>query len=312
MSDIPDRLSRDDRAALKALCVPSDAAGLRRLAGHLVLILGAGALVWVCLRYGGWLAALPAQLLLGIALTFLFAPLHETIHRTAFKSRALNDGFAVIAGAILVLPPRWFRAFHLEHHRHTQIEGKDPELDGKRIASQAGYLFHITGLPNWAALIRGLLDRALGKADAPYLEGRVGPRVVAEARAYIAFYAVVAALSVGFETSAAPTYWLVPMLLGQPFLRLYLLAEHVGCPLEADMFRNTRTTLTNPVIRYLAWNMPYHVEHHAFMAVPFHRLPEAHARFKDRIAVLTPGYARFHRDLWRDLAAGRPAAEATR
>lgn len=296
-------LTREDRAALKALCVPSNGAGFRRLAGHVGIILAAGALVWWVENRpeAGWVATVFAQVPLGIALTFLFAPLHETIHRTAFRSRGLNDGFAMIGGAILLIPPRWFRAFHLEHHRHTQIEGKDPELDGKRISSRVGYLWHITGLPNWIALIRGLIARAAGRADAPYLEGRAGPRTIVEARGYLAFYAAVATLSVYFDSTLALTYWVVPMLLGQPFLRLYLLAEHVGCPLEADMFRNTRTTLTHPVIRFLAWNMPYHVEHHAFMAVPFHRLPEAHARFRDRIAVLSSGYIPYHRALWGSL-----------
>lgn len=46
--------------------------------------------------------------------------------------------------------------------------------------------------------------------------------------------------------------WLVPVLLGQPFLRLYLLAEHGDCPKVANMFQNTRTTFTNRIVRFLA------------------------------------------------------------
>ena len=70
--------------------------------------------------------------------------------------------------------------------------------------------------------------------------------------------------------------WVVPALLGQPFLRLYLLAEHGDCPEVANMFENTRTTFTTRAVRWLAWNMPYHVEHHVWPTVPFHRLPEVH------------------------------------
>ena len=46
--------------------------------------------------------------------------------------------------------------------------------------------------------------------------------------------------------------------LGQPALRLYLLAEHTGCPAVPDMLANSRTVLTNAVVRWLAWNMPFH------------------------------------------------------
>ena len=82
---------------------------------------------------------------------------------------------------------------------------------------------------------------------------------------------------------AALIYWVMPMLLGQPFLRLYLLAEHGGCPKVRDMLANTRTTKTTALVRFLAWNMPYHTEHHVYPAVPFHRLPEAHDLLKDKL-----------------------------
>ena len=87
--------------------------------------------------------------------------------------------------------------------------------------------------------------------------------------------------------------WLLPLALGFPVLRLYLLAEHDRCEEVADMLRNTRTTLTNRAVRFLAWNMPFHAEHHAAPSVPFHKLPELHGHVRNRIAVLTPGYRTF-------------------
>ena len=98
-------------------------------------------------------------------------------------------------------------------------------------------------------------------------------------------------------------YSVVPVLLGQPFLRLYLLAEHWGCANGSDMFVNTRTTETNGLVRLLAWNMPYHVEHHAYPAVPFHSLPALHPLVRAEIVVLTPGYRALHRRLWQSLRA---------
>lgn len=87
--------------------------------------------------------------------------------------------------------------------------------------------------------------------------------------------------------------WLLPVLLGQPALRLFLLAEHGDCPQVANMFENTRTTFTTAVVRFLAWNMPYHVEHHVYPAVPFHQLPQLHQRMRDELRVTADGYAAF-------------------
>jgi fatty acid desaturase len=55
-------------------------------------------------------------------------------------------------------------------------------------------------------------------------------------------------------------------------------------------------------LRWLAWNMPYHAEHHAFPALPFHALPSAHALLRDHIAVQARGYLAAHRQIIAGLA----------
>ena len=114
--------------------------------------------------------------------------------------------------------------------------------------------------------------------------------LIVEARAYLAVYVAVAAASVLAGSPAALLLWIVPYLVGQAFLRPYLLAEHTGCPTTRDCLTNTRTTLTLSPVRLFAWNMPYHAEHHAYPAVPFHALPRLHERVRGEIANLEPGY----------------------
>jgi fatty acid desaturase len=88
--------------------------------------------------------------------------------------------------------------------------------------------------------------------------------------------------------------WILPQLLAQPLLRLYLLTEHTLCSEDANGLTNTRTTLTNAVLRVLMWNMSYHAEHHLYPSIPFHRLADAHRAVRDRLGVVQPGYARWH------------------
>ena len=102
-------------------------------------------------------------------------------------------------------------------------------------------------------------------------------------------------------------FWVLPAVLGQPWLRLYLMAEHTGCPLIPDMLANSRTTLTNPVVRFFAWNMPYHAEHHSFPAVPFHALPALHADLAPALKTTARGYVAAQREIFRALAEPRPA-----
>ena len=287
------------KAELRALAARSDRKGLVRLAGHLALLAATGALViW---SRGGWALA-PALLAHGIVLIFLFAPLHETIHRTAFRRRALNDAVARAAGFLLVLPADYFRAFHLQHHRFTQDRRRDPELSAPPLDSRAAYLWHVCGLPYWRERFATTGRHARGRVTEDFVATGLRAGIVREARLHLAGYALIAAASLAAGSTLLLWLWVVPALLGQPFLRLYLLAEHSGCPEVADMLANSRTTLTNPLVRALCWNMNLHSAHHAYPAVPFHALPAADALLAPQIVRRSPGYFSVQREIWGSLA----------
>ncbi len=274
-------------AALReALVMRSDGPGLRRLAGHVGAILAVGSLLVA--NVPGWWALLPVQ---GVLIVFLFTLEHEATHRTPFRTVWLNDAAGRAAGFLLLLPFEWFRYFHLAHHRWTNIEGKDPELAGKPILTARDWVWHVSGVPYWASEVRLMLALVSGRVRDEVLPESARPRAVREARIMAAGYAVVA-LTLLWSTVLL-WVWIVPVLLGQPALRLYLLAEHGDCPRVANLFENTRTTFTNRLVRWLAWNMPYHVEHHIWPAVPFHRLPEVHGLVRTELQVTAEGYGAF-------------------
>ncbi|MCW1920165.1 fatty acid desaturase [Rhodobacter sp. KR11] len=288
MSQTPDHrlvVSRLDPALRADLSRVSNGPGLR----HLALYLAAMAVA------AGLAAVSPLGLVpLGLLLTFLFTLEHECTHRTPFRG-ALNDGVGRVCGLVLVLPFEWFRWFHMAHHRHTNQPG-DPELASPKPRTRGQWALHVSGLPYWWAAIRLLGRLALGGGDA-FLPASARPRAVTEARGMLAIYALGFALAPGLVL----WFWVLPMVLTQPFLRLYLLAEHGDCPQVADMLENTRTTLTNRLVRFLAWNMPYHIEHHSLPQVPFHQLPRLHQAMRADLKTTAAGYVAFARDQLRRL-----------
>ena len=269
-------------------------------------LLATGALVWSA-RSALWLA--PAMLLHGIILVFLFAPLHEAVHWTAFRCRRLNDAVAWACGAVLMLPPAYFRAFHFAHHRHTQDPARDPELAAPKPRTLADYLWHVSGLPYWRERFVTTWRHACARVDEPFIGARHRSAIVREARLLLGLYLLAAVGSIALSSAALLYLWVGPALLGQPFLRLYLLAEHTGCPLVASMLENSRTTRSLAPIRRLAWNMPYHAEHHACPALPFHALPAAHRLLQARIAVQARGYVAVHRAILAGLRRGDAAPD---
>jgi fatty acid desaturase len=265
--------------------------------GHAGLIAVTAALIhWAYRQWPAWL--IPVLLAHGVVLVALFAPLHEASHRTVFYRRWPNRLLAWIAGLVLLLPPTWFRHYHLAHHRYTQDPERDPELAEPKPRTLGQYLWVISGIPFWRGAVSNLFRLALGQtAGMDYLPARERRTAVREARLFIGLYGALAVIGFALPTSAPLWYWLFPVLLGQPFLRLFLLAEHTGCSQTPDGFTNTRTTLTSAPVRFLTWNMSYHAEHHLYPAVPFHALADLHRDIKAYLRVVAPGYPAAHRDI---------------
>jgi Na+-transporting NADH:ubiquinone oxidoreductase subunit F len=59
------------------------------------------------------------------------------------------------------------------------------------------------------------------------------------------------------------------------------LPQHAALAVDVlDHRLNTRTIYMNPVLRFLYWNMNYHLEHHMYPLVPYHQLPKLHELVK--------------------------------
>ena len=271
------------------LLARSDRLGLIRLACHWGSI--ALIAVLILLRVPLWPLLMVAE---GVLIVFLFTTLHETIHKTAFRSAWINDAVAAVCGFLILLPPHWFRYFHFAHHRHTHDPEKDPELATPKPRTVAQYALYLSGLPYWSAQMRTLFVNAAGRDADEFVPAGGRAKVRSEARMFLSIYALLLAGSLVLANPALLWIWIMPALLGQPFLRAYLLAEHTLCPHVANMLDNSRTTFTNALIRFIAWNMPYHAEHHAYPAVPFHKLPEFHAVTRKFLSQTERGYVRFH------------------
>jgi fatty acid desaturase len=300
IDDAPVRFTSHElpRETLRGLMARADGPALRRAAGHIGSLLLTGTLLWR-LRATAW--AVPLLIAHGYVLAFVFCAFHETAHRTAFRTRWLNTAIGTLAGFLIVWPYQNYRVYHWDHHRFTQDATRDPELYLPKPASLAAYLLMLTGVPNLIRRLSDLLRLARGRADRPWMTAAEGPALIIEARVSLAVYAALALVSLVARSTLPLVVWIAPLLVGQAFLRPYLLAEHTACASTRDCLENTRTTRTWRLVHFFAWNMPYHAEHHAYPAVPFHALPRLHGHVEGRLANLAPGYVAATRTVNRHL-----------
>ncbi|KMW60348.1 putative hydrocarbon oxygenase MocD [Candidatus Rhodobacter oscarellae] len=261
---------------LRGLMQRSDLRGALQLASHFGAIVISGALLWV--SWGSWWS-LPVFMLHGVLLNFLYAAQHELSHSSVFKTKWPNMVFGRLVGFIQLFPRDFDWIMHSAHHQHTANWEKDGELRRQPYTLRS-YLLWMSGTTYWRNRIAGLLRHARGIVLEPYVRPDQHGEVTREARWHLAGYALIALLSVVLQSWAAILLWLAPMMIMKPVHQLQNTIEHLGLSHESDIFKNTRSTRTNAVLRWLCWQMPYHTAHHAFPSVPFWQLKELDAELK--------------------------------
>ncbi len=126
---------------------------------------------------------------------------------------------------------------------------------------------------------------ALGNADADYFSwdpllpkgDRRRGAMCTWARIVVGFYLLLLAGAVVFHL------WVVIFLVFSCFFARILanltgLGQHTGLGSDTPDWRVVcHTVKMGPLLRYLYWNMNYHVEHHMYAAVPFFNLAKLRA-----------------------------------
>jgi fatty acid desaturase len=238
----------------------------------------------------------------------LFAPFHECVHATAFRSQRGNVLGAWLSGIPFLMPPAMYRTFHFEHHRHTQDVEKDPELAG-----DPRYQQWPSGLRKWLNMALGIgliklkLIPLFGFARQPRAQWHAfarwerhipdAGRLILECRVVIAIWTTFLVAAIFWIPGGV---WLLAAAwLTHVFQTLWVASEHTGLPSDGSILARTRTVISSPFVRWWLWNMNYHAEHHAWPSIPWHRLPNAHVEVREQLGSCVSGYGALHANIIR-------------
>jgi fatty acid desaturase len=281
-----------EAGTLRRLTERSDARGLVQSLAFLAVFLGTTALCLWLWKDGLWL---PLVLACWLHSTFLFllsmaAGVHELSHGTAFRTKWLNEVFYKLFCFLTWNNPVHFRASHTFHHQATVHRGVDLEVIQGPVAEKLNarnlFLWFTFDAPWFWVLIKAAIRHALGDGDAEYffwkpLFAKDDPRrkaMIRWARFMVLGHILLAAIFVWFQI------WILLYLVtfGSFFAtwlgKLFGALQHTGLSESKPDWRLLcHTVELGRLGRFLYWNMNFHIEHHMFAAVPFHRLPELHA-----------------------------------
>lgn len=220
---------------------------------------------------------------------------HEAGHGTAFKTQWMNDVVYQIACFCMMRNPTAWRWSHTRHHTDTIIIGRDPEIIAMRppkLRKIIPNLFGIFDVPEsmWA-MVRHTTGR-LTSDEADYIPQSERHKVFRVARIWLVIYALTVAACFVFESILPLMIIGLPRMYGAWHHLMTGVTQHGGLADNVlDHRLNSRTVYMNPISRFVYLNMNYHVEHHMFPLVPYHKLPALHEEIKDDCVPASPSIA---------------------
>ncbi len=218
---------------------------------------------------------------------------HECGHRTAFKTRKLNDFFYYIASFLNNFEPVRWRWSHSLHHSYTaSVDPHDFEVDESIFSKYSIFTFIVRFIPGYYFLILHkslhleIIKHALGKETKVMKECIPKEKksiCILSSRIFVILWLSIIIFSLYIGSLLPIMLFLVPKF----FISLNVLwglTQHMCLKKDTkDHRESTRSVRLNPIFSFIYWKMEYHIEHHMFPMVPSYNLPKLHEIIKDQL-----------------------------
>jgi fatty acid desaturase len=259
----------------------------------------------------GALAAFWAYRVLGtIGLGLMFAHAvelqHQALHYLGFRNRRLNAITSIVLGLPMLVSFAGYQASHLRHHRllgtaqNKEFFDYGDQYGASCAASIWTWALRFLMLSHYRQFFANLWLTVRGR-EFPDEMPDVSKRMRRDHWVMLAAIALLGAISVVFYRPLILWLWLVPLcLVAAPAHALIEMPEHYRCDTrKTDVYANTRTIRSNPLLTWFTNGNNFHVEHHLMPGLPIERLPDLHEHIAAHIQNYNSTYVDFYRSLYR-------------
>ncbi len=281
-----------DKEILKELSKKSDLKGFQHISVFFGLLILTGTLAFITL--GTWWSVF-WFLVYGNIYSFSNPLWHETGHKTAFKSKFLNEIFYYVSSFMSNFEPIRWRYSHFVHHGNTystenpfdhEIEyGNDLSDTPKRL------LINITPFLDLLFFKKHIsfeiIQHAFGiktKVMQDTIPESAQSKAIFNSRVYLFIWLTIILWSILASSWLPILYFLLPQFYGKTLHKIVAFTQHAGLARNVKDHRLTsREMYLNPVLSFLYWKMEYHLTHHMFPTVPSYNLDKLHHHIKDQL-----------------------------
>jgi fatty acid desaturase len=274
-----------DRATMDRLNAKSDVKGFIQTLGHLGIwaLLGGLALYGVG-RWPWWLVVI-FVFMYGMVASFAINAVHELVHKSVFKTQALNRFFVRIYAFLGWIHFEHFYRSHVRHHQFTLHPPDDLEVVLPlrilvRDFFKTGFL-NLRGMEHpmktTLRLARGKFEGEWEKTLFPADRPELSAPIIRWARILLVGHGLILLVSLYFGWYLLPVLVSLSPMYGSWLFFLCNNTQHIGLQDNVSDFRLCcRTFTVNPMVQFLYWHMNFHIEHHMYAAVPCYNLAALH------------------------------------
>ena len=250
-------------------------------------------MIWLSL--GTWwiiLALVPYSIIFTVP---VYALSHETAHRTAFKTKWLNEAVFYLSSWLYCEEPIHRRYSHINHHEATWHAGIDSQMPFDTPMSFWDWFREASSLGLWR-FHGGVALRLLLRRPTEMMREVIPQNQMATAqRNQIIFLLGYALLIAPLFFGQLWTFWFIilPRIIGAPLMLQFTILQHAELQEnDPDIRTSTRSFRGSWWASFLYMNMENHVEHHLYSSIPFHALPKLSEELGDQIPDKDPGFWR--------------------
>ena len=279
-----------DRKKLKDLSKRKNLPGLIHFFFYFLFLFIFGYLAYI--TWGTWWSAL-FFFIYGTIYAFSVANWHETLHRTAFKTRWLNEVFYHISSFMCDFEGfrwRWSHTFHHTYTMQTKSE-YDYEIQVSRPTELLWFFLNyipFTDLLYPHRLIKyEVLKHTFGKLtpvvnlSTPENQKK---KIIWNSRLYVFIWVSIFVFSYYIGSILPVLYIILPTYYGKPIWFAVNVTQHLGAAIDTKDHRLSSYSIKiNPILSFLYWKMEYHLEHHMFPMVPSYNLKKLQNEIKDQL-----------------------------
>ena len=279
-----------DKKKLKDLSKRKDFPGLVHFFFYFLFIGISGYLSYV--TWGTWWSAL-FFFIYGTIYAFSVSNWHETVHRTAFKTRWINEIFYHISSFMCDFEGYRWRWSHTFHHSNT-LQTKDDydhEIQVSRPIDLVAFFLNfipLTDLLYPHKLLKfEILKHAFGKlTDVVVISAKDEEKnkIIWNSRLYVLIWILVIFWSIYISSILPILYIILPTYIGKPIWFAVNVTQHLAAKLDTmDHRLSSYSIRLNPILSFLYWKMEYHLEHHMFPMIPSYNLLKLNHEIKNQL-----------------------------